>query len=126
MLRRVEIIDPLEEITLADGTKEVFPAIKCGLMGSSKAKVIDAWIDKLRGPNKRHGGIPRNARFYFTELGWKEIGRYVVEACQQTGQEYRVIKVKEGAVNVVWRDRYYGLEVAVLPKKSIRASRRQE
>lgn len=126
MLRRIELIDPQEEITLPDGTKEVFPASKHGLMGPSKIEIIDAWIDKLRGPYKRQGGIPHNARFYFTELGWKEVGRYVVEACQQTGQEYRVIKVKEGTVNVVWHDRYYVLEVAVLPKKSIRASRRQE
>jgi len=124
MLRRIELIHPQEVITMADGTKEAFPAAKLGLLGSSTEKVVDAWIEKLRGPNKRQGGIPRNARFYFTELGWREVGRYVVEACQQTGQEYRVIKVKEGTVNVVWRDRHYGLEVAAQPKKSLRTPRR--
>ena len=117
MLRRIELIHPAEEIILPDGSIESFPAIKLGLMGCDHAKVIEAWFDSLRGPGKRQGGIPRNARFYFTELGWKEVGRKVAEACQQVGQEYRVIKVKEGTVNVVWRDRHYGLEVAAQPRK---------
>ena len=101
MFRRVELIDP-------DGK------LKHGLCGLSQEKVIDAWFDKLRGPNR---SIPLNAKFYFTELGWKEVGRQVIIACQQVGQAYRVIKVKENSVNVVWRDQHSGLEVAAQPKK---------
>ena len=125
MLRRIEIIHPAEEITLPDGSLESFPAVKQGLMGVAHSEVINAWFDKLRGPGKRRD-IPRNARFYFTELGWDEVGRKVVEACQQVGQEYRVIKVKEEAVNVVWRDRHYGLEVAAQPKKHRQNQRRDD
>ncbi|HEY5671970.1 MAG TPA: hypothetical protein VIS10_18405 [Anaerolineales bacterium] len=117
MLRRIELIHPAEKTTLPDDSIGFFPAIKLGLMGSINPKIVEAWSDKLRGPGKRQSGIRRNARFYFTELGWKEVGRKVVEACQQVGQEYRVIKVKEGTVNVVWRDRHYGLEVAAQPRK---------
>jgi hypothetical protein len=29
-----------------------------------------------------------------TEIGWDEIGRDVVAACQRSGQEYRVIAIK--------------------------------
>jgi hypothetical protein len=88
--------------------------LKHGLCGLSHEKVIDAWIDKLRGPER---SIPHNARFYFTELGWKEVGRKVIESCQQVGQAYRVIRVKEKSVNVVWYDKHGGLEVAIQPKK---------
>jgi hypothetical protein len=101
LFRRVELIDPDHNL-------------KHGLCGLSQEQVIDAWINKLRGPKR---SIPPNAKFYFTELGWKEVGRQVIAACQQVGQAYRVIKVKEKSVNIVWRDKHAGLEVAVQPKK---------
>lgn len=85
---------------------------------------METWIDKLRGPDRP---IPRNAKFYFTERGWREIGRKVVAACKKEGQEYRVIRVKERDVNVVWRDHHYDTEVATqLRKKKHRRRKSKE
>jgi len=111
MYRRVELINEY-----GSSRRNHFAAYKGGLTGFSHVAVVDAWFGKLRGPGKK--GIPRNAKFYFTEAGWKEVGRKVVEACQQRGQKYRVIKVKENAVHVVWRDKHTDYEVAAQPKKS--------
>ncbi len=111
MYRRIEMIYQQETNRNADGELQVFPALKAGLMACGNEQVLEAWFEKLNGPGRR--GIPHSAKFYFTEAGWREVGRHVVRACQQTGQEYRVIKVKENAVNVVWQDEY---EVAAQPR----------
>ncbi len=50
--------------------------------------------------------IPQITRFFFTERGRKEIGRRVMAGCKQSGQEFRVISVKERSVDVVWGDEY--------------------
>jgi hypothetical protein len=39
----------------------------------------------------------------------------VIAACQEHGQAYRVIKVKENRVNVVFRDEY---QVAAQPRRA--------
>jgi len=111
MFRRIEMIYPQEITQRADGTLEIDQAFKAGLMACGDEQVIEAWFEKLNGPGRRI--IPRNAKFYFTEPGWQAVGRHVVTACQQVGQEYRVIKIKETEVNVVWRDEY---EAAAQPK----------
>lgn len=108
MFRRIELINAF---TLDDGTVETF---KHGLLGVSNEPVVDAWIDKLRGPAR---SLPANARFWFTEKGWAAVGRAVVHACQASGQAYRVIRVKENEVEVTWRDKYTGYEVAAQPRK---------
>jgi hypothetical protein len=119
--RRIELIDHYRRKrgNLYIGTLD----IKHGLLGLSPEEVVDAWIDKLRGSFR---SLPINSRFYFTELGWKEVGRKVITACQQIGQEYKVIKVKENSVEVVWRDKHTGYEVAVQPRKEdIKLSKRK-
>ena len=85
---------------------------KTGLMGFYDEKtqdVLDAWINKLSGPC-----APRNSRFYFTEEGWKEVGSKVVDACKKTGQEFRIITIKEKSVDVIAKGPF---EVAVRPRK---------
>lgn len=82
-----------------------------GLCGVSTEETVDAWIDDLNGC--KHP-LPRNARFYFTERGWRDVGRKVIIAAQKSGQKYRIISVKENSVNVLWSD---DNEVAVQPKK---------
>ncbi len=109
VFRRIELINTFDE---ADGRVVMR---KHGLMGIAFAPVVDAWIGKLRGPFRT---IPHNARFYFTEAGWREVGRPVVKACRRSGQDYRIIAVKEKAVAVVWRDEHTGYEVAAQPKKA--------
>jgi hypothetical protein len=116
MFRRIELIHPRIDrlfFTLPDGEAEFFDWSKVGLTPGYGA-IPEAWFDKLRGPDCP---IPRNAKFYFTEHGWREIGRHVVAVCKHEGQAYRIIRVKERDVNVVWRDRHYDTEVAAQPRK---------
>jgi hypothetical protein len=120
MLRRIELINNYEIIE-DDGRRTGFRQdSKSGIMGQSDETVIDAWIDKLRGPSR---SLPRNAFFWFTEKGWREVGRAVIRACIASGQSYRVIRIKENEVDVVWRDKFTGLEVAAQPKRPNRKDR---
>ena len=109
MFRRIEIIHQQTSVVKPDGSPLTIPAIKHGLCGVTTEEVVDAWFDKLAGPK---GRIPWNAKFYFTEIGWDEVGRHVVAACQRSGQEYRVIAIKENEIDVVFQDEY---EVAGQP-----------
>jgi hypothetical protein len=87
---------------------------KSGIMGMQAEEVLDTWTDALRGATR---GLPRNCRFYFTELGWDKVGRNVIKACIKNNQEYRVIAIKETDAQVVWRDKYTQYEVAIQPKR---------
>ena len=83
---------------------------KQGLMGLSRHEtVVRAWI-QMPAPRR----LSKNTRFYFTEEGWRRYGRKTVAACQTVGQRYRVIRIKERSVDVVFRD---DVQVAVRPKK---------
>jgi hypothetical protein len=104
-----------------DDDGEGYPPSKGGLMFPASDEVVDAWIDDLRGPVR--SSLPWNCRFYFTEKGWREVGRKVVVAAQRTGQEYRVVAVKETDAQVVWRDKVRGYEVAVQPPSRRRSTR---
>ncbi len=105
MYRRLEVIQP-ELRYFYQGEWHTEPASKHGIL----AAVDTSWLDTLRGPDR---SIPFNTRFFFTEKGWREVGRHVVAECKRQGQEVRVIAVKEASVNVVWGDEY---EVAAQPK----------
>jgi hypothetical protein len=92
------------------------------LAGSDQ--VVDAWIDDLRGPSR--SSLPSNCRFYFTEKGWREVGRKVVAAARQSGSQYRILAIKETDAQVVWRDKVRGYEVAVQPPARRRSTRAHE
>jgi hypothetical protein len=113
MFRRIELIFPRGKTTYPDGTVQNWPEEKRGLLTGWGA-MADTWFGKLRGPDRP---IPRNAKFYFTEHGWREIGRKVAAACKKERQQFRIIRVKERDVEVVWRDLYYDTEVAAQPRK---------
>ena len=117
MFRRIELVYTRKPSDAGSwrGVPGLLEHYKGGLMSGGTEEVADAWIAKLRGPYGR--AIPANARFYFTERGWREVGRPVVEACGHSGQRYRVIAVKENSVNVIWRDKVTDLEVAAQPRK---------
>lgn len=76
-------------------------------------EIFDSWASqgKITG---WCGNIPKNAKFFFTEKGWKDVGRHVVSACLKTRTKFRILKVKENSVNVVWANDY---ELAAQPKK---------
>lgn len=83
---------------------------KTGLMGFGNETVTEAW-GEMPSPKR---SITRNCRFYFTEEGWRRYGRLTITACQQTNQEYRVLRIKEKSVDIVYRDEY---QVAVRPRR---------
>ena len=118
MYRRIEFINffkgkpdhPVEECRKDEW-------IKSGIMGHGGwdedqdlfDKMMDCWASGLRGL-----GTGKNNRYYFTEKGWDQIGRKVVEYAQKLKLEYRIIKIKEKSVDVMAGDK---LEVAVRPRK---------
>ena len=119
MFRRIELINHYPNWKPRESDAEFDPKWQQrdfiqGIMGASPEAVVDAWIDKLRGAQK---SIPSNCRFYFTEKGWKEVGKFVVAACIKSKQEYRVLKIKETDAQIVWRDKHTGYEVAIQPKR---------
>jgi hypothetical protein len=109
MFRRIELIHP------GSVSEDGFwlPGFKQGLTPVSWPEVMDAWIDDLVGPAR--DSLPPNCRFYFTERGWREVGRNVVAAAMRTGQPYRVVAIKETDAQIVWRDKARDYEVAVQP-----------
>src|SRR5919198_2489116 len=118
MFRRIEFIHPgFEE----DDDGEAIPPWKGGLMSVVTGPVAESWSDDLAGPARLR--FPTNARFYFTEKGWIEVGRKVVAAARQTGLDYRIVAIKETDAQVLWRDKARGYEVAVQPKRKPRTVR---
>ncbi len=128
MYRRIELIDEMsvenyrvfiESLRESFDNPELDPEReyprfwKTGLMGYGNPDVWDAWVE-MNSPRRE---VNRNARFYFTEEGWRRYGRKTIEVCQQVGQRYRVLRVKEKSVDVIYRDEY---QVAVRPKKKSR------
>ena len=113
MFRRIEFILPGG---ILDG--ESSPAEKGGLLSVVSGPVAEAWWDSegvvgLLGPAR--SSLPPNCRFYFTEKGWRDVGRRVVAAARQTGEEICVVAIKETDAQVVWRDKARDYEVAVQP-----------
>ena len=102
MYRRIELI--------SDGIPpEILPE-KTGLCGIPSGRCSRSF-NKLRQPSRK---ITKNCRFYFTEKGWRKLGRHIVADMIKFQQRYRVITVKEHSVDVVYQD---DLQVAVRPRK---------
>lgn len=115
MFRRIEFIHPGG----VDEDDQPFLPWKEGLMSVVSGPIPESWADDLTGPSR--SDLPTNSRFYFTEKGWKKVGRKVVAAARQTNQAYRVIAIKETDAQVVWRDKARGYEVAVQPASKRRS-----
>jgi hypothetical protein len=115
MFRRIEFIHEGE----MDEEGESIPPWKEGLMSVVTGPIPESWVYDLTGPSR--SDLPTNSRFYFTEKGWREVGRKVVAAARDTSQAYRVIAIKETDAQVVWRDKARGYEVAVQPPSERRS-----
>ena len=60
----------------------------------------------------------RRARFYFTEAGWKQVGRNVAANARREGRVVKIIRQKNPLKSqVVYRD---ALQVAIVPRKETR------
>jgi|SRR5581483_116658 len=121
MFRRIELIGGMSAATyqqivdaMAQQGRPVDPTItrfwKSGLMGYGNETVMGTW-SSLNNPRR---AIAKNCRFFFTEAGWERYGRPTIDACQRTGQQYRVIAIKEHSIDVVYRDEF---QVAIRPRK---------
>jgi hypothetical protein len=101
MFRRIELI-------YGRGDSADF---KHGLCGGSFLEIAESWVPYLQCPKCK--GLGKNCRFFFTETGWKEIGKNTVKTCLRQNQRFRIIKVKEKSVDIVYKDRH---QVAVRPR----------
>ncbi len=124
MFQRIELIheipvDEYESVVRAtavhsgiseDEARQTFARFrKTGVMGVGNDQVFEAW-GKMSIPRR---AVNKNCRFYFTEEGWRRYGRATITACIQTGQAYRVLRVKEHSVVVIYRDE---VQVVVRPR----------
>jgi hypothetical protein len=58
----------------------------------------------------------RRARFYFTERGWRKVGRHVTAEARRLGHVVKVIRRKEPERSqIIYRD---ALQVAILAQKA--------
>ena len=125
MYRRIELIDEMnaedyeafiESMRQSVSDPDVdlereYPRFwKTVLVGCGNPEVWDAWVE-MKSPRRE---VNRTARFSFTEEGWRRYGRKTIQICQQVGQRYRVLRIKESSVDVIYRDEF---QVAVRPKK---------
>ena|SRR5438552_19076986 len=63
------------------------------------------------------------ARFYFTEKGWRELGKEIVARAQRKGHRVRVFRRKNPLPSqIVYQDE---LQVAILPRKNLPRKRRK-
>lgn len=73
------------------------------------------WLANIMDERGLHAPEIHNERacFYFTERGWKFVGRYVAREARQSGHTARVIRRKDPVESqVIYRD---DLQVAILP-----------
>jgi hypothetical protein len=84
-------------------------------------RLTGAGFGNLAGVMWRHGlqapeVLNPRARFYFTAVGWRQVGRHVAAQARLDGHVTRVIRRKNpGRSQVVYRD---NLQVALLPRKN--------
>lgn len=124
MFRRIEVIYRSDLKTFAPYTFLIWQAIwECepDYCPSKRTKWFNLGLNFLGGLQKVCGvKAPRglkthkSMRFFFTENGWKSAGRTILKFIKHNGWQHRVISVKEGAVDVIYRD---DLQVAVRPRR---------
>jgi hypothetical protein len=132
MFRRIELFDEISEEHYRNFIEAARQSIndpdypvekenprfrKSGLAGFGSPVVWNAWLQI----NSPRCPVNKNVRFYFTEEGWRRYGRKTIEVCQQVGQRYRVLRIKENAVDVIYRDEF---QVAVRPRRKLRDNKR--
>jgi hypothetical protein len=101
----------------------VIAAILADLQTSWRAEAVR----KLRGVNtfgaqmdqkglRRRRISNKRARFYFTELGWRKVGRFVAAEAKRTGRVVKVIRRKQpDRSQIVYQDE---LQLAVLRRSN--------
>lgn len=95
-----------------DEEKKVWRFVKGDLSGAALGLSDLMWRLKLPSPRITN---PR-ARFYFTELGWRKIGRVLASEAKKRGHVVQVMRRKNPSRSqIVFADK---LQMAILPSKS--------
>lgn len=112
MYRRIEIIDR--------GKKYTPFGIFAFWVEPEKLGAFFKHFDLIQAtPAPKRRKIGRRPRFYFTEEGWKKIGKDLAESCRKMELgDVRILKVKERSVDVQYKD---WCQVAVRPRRKRRA-----
>ena len=82
------------------------------MMGASFGALGTVMDDKgLKSPKITNA----RTRFYFTERGWRQVGRFVAARAQQMGHVVKIIRRKNPpSSDVVYRDAH---QIALLPRR---------
>ncbi len=107
MYRRIQLIKQYrkEDCTISN--------LLASISGRSTCEGAAAWAE-LNTSRRQTDKTIKSCRFYLTEEGWAKFGREVVAACRKSGQQYRVLAVREREVEVLYWD---GWQVMVRPRK---------
>ena len=112
MIYRVLIDDSYRPRELSgEPSKVVVPGKLVGAAGGDQTAGLSDVMWRLELPSPEITN-PRT-RFYFTERGWREVGRAVAAEARKRGHVVRVVRRKNPRRSrVVYRD---ALQVAILP-----------
>lgn len=107
MFRRIEFLPPYPK-----GSDAWYFSLEAGIKSLKfGALIVSEKLGRL-GPAPR---VRRNARFFFTERGWMNVGRFLLQEVLREGYRVRVIAVKERERDCIYQD---ALQVALRPKKT--------
>lgn len=106
MIYRILVDTAGDAIENADGT---FVVTRC--LRGAMSELCDVMADlNLPGPSRLRN---KRARFYFTERGWRKVGRHVAAAAKQRGHTIKVIRRKNpNPSQIAYEDE---LQLALLP-----------
>ncbi len=87
--------------------------------GRIPGRLLGAFMAGMDGFNLKYPDIAQpRARFYFTEKGWRKLGRFIAVTARREGRVVRVIRRKNPYPSqIVYQD---ALQVAILPPKKKR------
>ena len=96
--------------------------VRGALTGIANIEALFDFLDTVDfpGPNKEIKNS--RLRFYFTERGWREVGKKVTAELKRLKIPHRVLRIKNNTLDVQYRD---WCQVAGLIRKSRRRTRRK-
>jgi hypothetical protein len=101
---------------LANAKKGLFSVSRQEFIPGSPSPLRGAWTAGLAGMNVKFPEIEnRRVRFFFTEKGWREVGRAIVARAIREGHVIRVIRQKNPMKSqIFYKD---ADQVAILPSR---------
>lgn len=106
-------VEMIYRITV-DECFEGLPTGQGRMGGLTNSYLLSGMLDRL-GIRAPLGLDHRKVRFYFTEKGWRQVGRLIAVEARERGHTVRVIRRKEPSPSqVVFRD---ALQLALLPSR---------